>query len=936
MRRSKSGGNGTARARKQESFSPENGEQLRQELDRLAAQQDDGFRQSANVVRDTFKAQLDAAGRHTPQVNDAYASMLANFFAVQAAQHGTTPEEMYARYPLTVTAEGIAGAGLNQALKSQPPKGWKHAESGADAAAMWNGEMDAEAVFFTDLQGKLQQDAPELAGYSHSVGRSTINHIRKNHGDEGAENQRGQLPATAADIARIPEIVTAYDDIRTDLKTDQGAQRLAYSKRVEDGVLVFIEDVSRKRNDMRAVSMWKYPPTVDEKNVLSTALEFGEEKAKARNPGLLDDALRPLSDYESDAQTPPSGESLPAQGGSFNQSGIDQTETPAFKRWFGDSKVVDAEGKPLVVYHGSPDLRFINEDGIFKSPHERYGMGEREGAHWFTPSQETAKTYADPGRAFDFQNAEEGVFAAYIKLENPLIIDAAGANWRDAQRRGKTSSVINEARANGHDGVIIRNVKDDYNNDARTRPTDTYVVFNSEQIKSATGNNGNFDPNDRNVLHQDDLGPFGPVLHDFKGDAQGAIAKLMEMKSGEAIGALHHPDIGDIDLVWGEEGDPENGYAGGYGLAKIAAKHPEVLDDLQGALSAMSVVRRGTNRIILESENHKAAISLNWLGAEKKWMLSAYAKEKGSTPDATIHTAEAGAGDSLLDASDSIVNQKLSDFQQRKDAARGSFNPATLQISLLKSADLSTFLHESGHFFLEVMADLAARADAPAQTRKDMEAVLAWFGVRDMAEWRGLDLEQKRPYHEQFARGFEAYLFEGKAPNIEMQGLFQRFRAWMLNVYKDLKALNVELNDDVRGVFDRMLASTEQIALAEQARAMFPLFETAEQAGIAPEDFAAYQALGTDATNEAIQQLQARGLRDMQWLHNAHGREVKRLQKVAAGLRAQEEMAVQYKEALANARASVGAHSGLIPLQRNSRDTAKALTQGRLVKPGVR
>jgi len=61
-------------------------------------------------------------------------------------------------------------------------------------------------------------------------------------------------------------------------------------------------------------------------------------------------------------------------------------------------------------------------------------------------------------------------------------------------------------------------------------------------------------------------GPFGPVLRDFQGDAQGAIAKLLELKNGEAIGALHHPDIGDIDLVWGEEG---TGNSDGYGLASL-------------------------------------------------------------------------------------------------------------------------------------------------------------------------------------------------------------------------------------------------------------------------------------------------------------------------------------------------------------------------------
>lgn len=243
-------------------------------------------------------------------------------------------------------------------------------------------------------------------------------------------------------------------------------------------------------------------------------------------------------------------------------------------------------------------------------------------------------------------------------------------------------------------------------------------------------------------------------------------------------------------------------------------------------------------------------------------------------------------------------------FFQDKAGARGAFNPATNTITLLKNADLSTFLHESGHFFLETQFDVASRLEGQRrdgasltpgeeQILADTSALLKWFGVRDLPEWYGLDFEVKRDYHERFARGFEAYLFEGKAPSIELQGLFQRFRAWMLNVYRELKALNVELTDEVRSVFDRMLATNEQIQLAEQGRSMMPLFTSPEQAGMTVDEFAAYQALGVDATNDAIQDVQARTLRDLAWTRNAKGREVKRLQREAAELRREVQMEVR-------------------------------------------
>src|SRR5690606_19215689 len=104
---------------------------------------------------------------------------------------------------------------------------------------------------------------------------------------------------------------------------------------------------------------------------------------------------------------------------------------------------------------------------------------------------------------------------------------------------------------------------------------------------------------------------------------------------------------------------------------------------------------------------------------------------------------------------------------------------------------------------------------------------------------------------EKIAEGFETYLFEGKAPSAELQGAFARFRAWMLNVYKKLTSMRVQLTPEVRGVFDRMLATDDQIAEMSRAREMAPMFESAEAAGMTPEDFAAYLKLGEKAADDA-------------------------------------------------------------------------------------
>lgn len=230
-------------------------------------------------------------------------------------------------------------------------------------------------------------------------------------------------------------------------------------------------------------------------------------------------------------------------------------------------------------------------------------------------------------------------------------------------------------------------------------------------------------------------------------------------------------------------------------------------------------------------------------------------------------------------------------YQPSQGGSRGSItfpddihnNPSV--ITLLQNADLSTFLHESGHFYLEVLNHVASQPNAPVEIQQDMQKLLDWFGVKDQAAWNALSLEEKRPHHETFARGFEAYLFEGKAPNQELNGLFARFRAWMLNVYKSLTALNVQLTDEVRGVMDRMLATNQEIQAAEAARNYVPLFKSMQEAGMTPEEWQAYQHLGQQATQEGIDELQKRGLRDMQWLANARSDKLKELQRDATGKR---------------------------------------------------
>lgn len=196
-------------------------------------------------------------------------------------------------------------------------------------------------------------------------------------------------------------------------------------------------------------------------------------------------------------------------------------------------------------------------------------------------------------------------------------------------------------------------------------------------------------------------------------------------------------------------------------------------------------------------------------------------------------------------------------FQEPEGVKRGQIKigKTGLEISLFEKADLSTFIHESGHFFLEVMGDIATSPDAPQQIKDDYATALKWLGVESRDQ---IGVEQ----HEKWARGFESYVGEGKAPSPELRGLFSRFRTWMIAIYKSLRNLNVELTDEVRGVFDRMIATDEEIAAANN-QIQTGEFQTKEEAGMTDKQWGAYQKLLTESRAEAEESLTARAFEEV-------------------------------------------------------------------------
>lgn len=232
-----------------------------------------------------------------------------------------------------------------------------------------------------------------------------------------------------------PRIYTA-DEVGTD---SDNAVSITNLKKVIDVPKSFVAAIDKKFHD-----------AYDYKDSLETWGKRGNDEMVSKYTKKLSSVL------ENEPTAPDSG------GASKSQ-----TDTPAFKKWFGDSKVVDAQGQPLVVYHGT------------EAPFQEFKTAR--GA-WFISNATESAEYGS--RKID----------AYLSIQNPYT----GTHSQNA--RLGAERMMQLAQEKGHDGIHLPVDLDFANENVYTEAEhDVWIAFNPNQIKSATGNNGAFDPASNNI-----------------------------------------------------------------------------------------------------------------------------------------------------------------------------------------------------------------------------------------------------------------------------------------------------------------------------------------------------------------------------------------------------------------------------------------------------
>jgi len=491
-----------------------------------------------------------------------------------------------------------------------------------------------------------------------------------------------------------------------------------------------------------------------------------------------------------------------ADEGELYQEGQIATESEAFKRWFGDSKVIDEDGQPLVVYHGTT-------------------------ADFEAFDRERANPESDLGAGFYFSNTTDDVGVNYAGFGPDLtnkIEREAERIASETDREYDDPDVVDEARKRfaTNEGATVPVYLSMQNPVQIGGGAETYLDLEQNYDEDADEYS---EPTGALVDFIEGLRQVAPDFYDA--DVERAASVLFERGLD---GGLSASEV--FDVLKSEEG----------GLLYATNEN--------GDLAGNELIRRafeaaGYDGYIDRTVNQK-------FGSERRTGNAMAGMNEDTVHYVAFRPAQIK---SIFNRGTFNPNDARILYQ---DGKRGSYNPETNITRFFKARDLSTMLHEAGHRWLESFADVVEdvqnnleRQDLTDEQVAGMQGLLAdwdktlkYLGVKDRSE---IGREQ----HETFARTVEAYFMTGKAPSIELRSVFSRFKDWLMAIYKDLRALNVQMTPEITGVLDRMFATDEEIADAERLAG----YEGVKIPGATAAEIRTLEKLTEEATAEAEAQL---------------------------------------------------------------------------------
>lgn len=538
--------------------------------------------------------------------------------------------------------------------------------------------------------------------------------------------------------------------------------------------------------------------------------------------------------------------------------------TPEFKEWFGNSKVVDEKGKPLEMVHFS-----YNEFSQFDKSHAGVNNDESSIGFWFADRDD-----------FAFNNERYPIrYDVYLKMDNPLIIEGNGtetnpwadtdidnldsyakfekmfndlmyqdpqmwdervyepiyggfetqkvklrfSNFSEKKQREIIKGIIDKLKAQGYDGIIIKNTRvDSLNPD---EGINQYVVFEPNQIKSVY-NRGTWNAGNDNIYYQNAEQVFLPTNR----DKNTYISDLRAAERGEA-GNDYNIRLGALPLIYqkiGIENKPVKTKKTII-LKDTISKHDVPMNVVENLLELYSnplMIFKSLNTSTNPDSYVAVLDAVDKNGRQMIAALSPSKKENGyhlitsfygrNNIDNMIKRAFeekkvryirdkkngllTGHNAYLSQADDNILYKSdiVNSFMQQKPQPKGLYDTSKGVIKIFESADFSTLPHEIAHYWLDNMWSYVRSGNASEKYRQRWNVIANWLNVKP---------EQAvltRGQQEKFARGYEQYLLNGDLPTPIIKGAFDDYDRWLKRVYGDMNRLNVRLSEDAVRFFQSM------------------------------------------------------------------------------------------------------------------------------------
>ena len=624
-----------------------------------------------------------------------------------------------------------------------------------------NGERLENMVLWEvpkEIREKIQKEARlQLNGYRFELVADDIRHAKNSH---GRKEKDGEIKLDNASIQHALDILASPDNIVVGNISAIGLPSIRFEKKENDGTMSVVENVLMSKKRLRLKTIWK-----DANAVVNAQKDPGHtSEYNGKNTSFHDNSLTKTVNKNNILEQTFDQRAWHGSGTDFNEFNLEKALTGAGDMVHGWGIYTAKNKKTAQAYKkhakskGLPSYLYevdIPENENLLIEEKRYEEQPSEIQEKLT---RTISGLPDKQQKSFWEKLLHNEMRTFPE-ETEALSDLDKAKDKVKQLEVAANGLENTDKPKFKEKIAIKHLKK--------------LGYTEEQIK------------DRDFM-QVEKEKEEKVLAAVKKEAEKAEASIQERKDSILEAAIKNPK---------------------EALKRSVGTGKEIYKYLSASLESME----------------EASQQLNKNGIEG---ISYYDSEDGNC---------------VVVFSDKAVNI----INKYRQEIKASYNSATGAIHLFDTADQSSFVHEAAHMYLTEMSKMAVDEAAPKGLLEDWNTIQAWAAYKpeDIKDYEGTAREkefksyakaiedarksgdviairatEERWMQERFARGFERYIAEGKAPTQALQSAFRKFKSWLVSIYRDLTNLGKEPPEDVKRVMDRMLATNDEIEAWAKAK----------------------------------------------------------------------------------------------------------------------